>query len=476
MALHSVLELSYHKDQFDKNNIRVDEQEMQYRYYSGDAHNIKLLLTEVLGITYAQENIEEMQLQWINITEKIINQMSVVYLEPAMRKIVVNEDESEDLTKYYHTIIPMDINSSDKQAHRLAKLHNTSLPHVLYDEKKKRFKYKTIPSYLYNVKSEGGDLTEVSYDKYFDNEFFTVVWTEDEHYRVDAFDNRSALPGRDKEDNPFKIIPFPKLRLKNSVDFWGEGQNDLINVNEQVNLLLTKLVNSDVIMGTEGTMFTVNLGLDKKGEVEEGIRKIRTGRKHPISVEGAKVEDVQPSMSHVTTDPHIQDVQLMIDWYIRMIANFKGLNPNAVLSQVKDTSDFQKLMDAVEQMEIRMDDIEPCRMFEQERFEITKVMNNTLVGTAEGKGLKEIPEDAKLIVDFGDIEVQMTPKDKREDLDWKLKKNLTNLVQILREENPDLTKEQAEEIIANNRTANGALGTVPNRFELLTQPQTNEEL
>jgi hypothetical protein len=154
----NILTMAYHKDMAEKNDIRVEEQKKQYIYYSGDAFNIKKYLVDALNISYSATNIEEMQLQWVNITEKIINQMAVVYLQPAVRTIMLNGEASEDLTDYYNEIMPKNINTQDKDAHRLAKLHNVSLPFVTFDEDTGRFDYKTQPSYLYNIKHEYGKL------------------------------------------------------------------------------------------------------------------------------------------------------------------------------------------------------------------------------------------------------------------------------------------------------------------------------
>ena len=463
MALITPLKLAQHKDRHDKEEIRKDEQEKQYRYYSGDFYNIKRLLVAALEITYSSEDVEEMQLELINITEKIINQMCVVYLEPAQRTIVVGGEISDELTDYYNSILPMDVNTADKFAHRIAKLHNTSLTHITFENGK--FKYTILPSYLYDIKQDAKKLLEVSYEKMYDDEWYKVFWTDTKHYRMDAFMNKAQpVPGGDGT-NPFKVMPFPVLRMKNCVDFWGEGQNDLINVNEQTNVLLTKLVNSDVIMGTEGTVLGINLELNKAGTEESGEKKVRTGRRHPITVNNVGTEMVQPSLNHVTSDPHIVDTQRMIDWYIRMISVFKGLNPNAVFGQIKDTSDFQKIMDASEQVEIRKDDVDPCRVYEQERFEITKTMNNTLLDTEEG--LQEIPEDAELRVNFAEVEVQKTPQDLRDDRDWRLEKNLTTLIQILKDDDPDLTDDEAEQILEKNKESNSALVGKTSRFESL---------
>lgn len=463
------LELIQHKDKMDKENIRKDEQEWQYRYYSGDFYNTKKLLVSTLETTYDSADVVEMQLQVVNITEKIINQMCVVYSDPAQRQILINGDVNDELTKYYNSILPLDMNTSDKDAHRLAKLHNTVLTHVTFENGK--FKYTTLPSYLYGVDQDAKKLLEVSYEKMYGDDWYKVYWTDTRHYRRDSYGNEGAVPDGDGT-NPFGVIPFPVFRLKNCVDFWGEGQNDLANVNEQTNVLLTKLINSDVIMGTEGTLLAINLDLGKQGEEEDGEKKVRTGRRHPVSVNNVKSDDQQPSLQHVTGDPHIVETERAIDWYIRLIANFKGLNPNVILGQVKDTSDYQKIMDAVEQMEIRKGDIESCRVYEEDRFQITKTMNNVLAPTEEG--LQEIPEEAKLLVDFAEIEIHKTSQEIRDDRDWALEKNLTTLVEIMIEDNPDLTIAEAERRIENNKKSNSTLTGKTSRFELLTNP--NEEV
>ncbi len=474
MPLINALNLTYHKDKKDKNDIRVNQQEKQWFYYIGDSTEVKQYLTTALAITYDTEDIAEMQLQWINLVEKVITQLAVVYRQPAIREIRVKDVANEELTKYYLSIMPLDLNNSDKMAHRLAKLHNTSITHVIYNEKRKRFQFRVLPSYLYDIEHDLELLTQISYKKFFKDSGeeleYTVVWTDDELYRVDAFSNRSALPNKKDELNPWGVLPFPVLPLKEDVTFWGEGQNDLVNVNEQVNFLLTKVFNSDIILGTEGTTVATNLGLTFKGEEDAGIKKVRTGRKHPLVAENVRTDMHPPNLTHVTTDPHIIEIRDFIDWYIKIEATLKGLPASKVLSETKDTSDYQKLMDMVDEMEIRADDIEPCRVYEKERFDVVRTINNKLIGTTEGKGLKEIPEDAELIVDFIDIEIQMTPEDKRKQREFESKHGLSTPVDWLMEDNKELKREEAEKEIQENKTN---LLSGQSRFANLVQTEGN---
>ena len=112
--------------------------------------------------------------------------------------------------------------------------------------------------------------------------------------------------------------------------------------------------------------------------------------------------------------------------------------------------------------------IQSLRVFEHDRFEVTKKMNNVLVDTED---LQMIPEEAELMVDFAEIVVQKTPQETMDERDWQLEKNLTSLVEILKEINPDLDDSQAEKMIQNNKTSNSTLAGKASRFELLTKPE-----
>ena len=107
--------LAFHKDMHDKRKIRIDEQKKQYVYYSGNSFEIKKYLDVALRLSYRDSDVDEMQLQWINLTKKIINQMAIVYRDPAMRHIAFIEkniktekskdDEGKEVIKMYNDML-----------------------------------------------------------------------------------------------------------------------------------------------------------------------------------------------------------------------------------------------------------------------------------------------------------------------------------------------------------------------------------
>lgn len=462
----NVLQLPYAKDKYDKGELRKKEQEKLFWYYSGDKHNILRCLDQTLSITYdLADDVTEMQKQWVNITERIIDQLAVVYRDPAKRTLIKNSKVDKEKTELYNSVLPSDLNTEDKYAHRLAKLQNTIFTQVIPDKRTKKIKYKTMPSHLIDVVyDDEGNLIEFSYQKYFrvnnQDQWYKVVWTNEENFAYDGYGNPVNIPGRKDKTNPFGVIPFAKLQMKKCIDDWGEGASDVVNVNEQLNFLLTKLVNSDIVLGTEGTLLGINLQLDTKGKDDSGLKKIKVGRRHPIIVntKGQLTQgEAQPSLQHVSFDPHIAETMDFIDWYIKYIASLKGLNPSAILSLVKDTSDYQKLMDAVDQLEIRRDDIEPLRTYEKERFEITRKVVNAYT-KIEGFEFQEIPEDLELQVDFADVKIQETSTDKWLRREKEFNNNMSSPVDWMIEENPDLKPEDAKKKLEENRTINTTIG------------------
>ena len=461
------LTLAYKGWLYEQNKLRVAEQEKQHAYYSGNQDKILAYLDNALSLNYPSDHIAEMQKYYLPLSKKIINQMAVVYKEPAKRSF-----GDDKMTEEYNLILPDNVNTIDKRAHRFAKLSNVSLTFVGIDKEEKKIKYWVEPSYKYIVEvDEDGKLARVTYPKYYKNdngedELYTVVWTDKDHYLLDEFGNDKAVKGNEKKINPYGIIPFADLVIDQGEGYWGEGQNDIINVNEKINVLLTKLISNDLILGTEGTDIAINLELNKKGSEENGIRKIRRGRKYPLTVENVRSDGglITPSLTNVAGDLHVKEIMDFIETEVNHISTLKGLRAGDILSAVKDTSDYQKIMDSLTQMEMRRDDYDPCRSYEKKRFKITKTVWNA---HAQELGVKEFDnKDLPLRVDFAEIEVHKTIQDEQLEKEFELKYNLSTPMDWLMKTNPDLTKEEAENLIKENAAFNSQFNQVKPKSKL----------
>jgi hypothetical protein len=214
-------------------------------------------------------------------------------------------------------------------------------------------------------------------------------------------------------------------------------------------------MNEHILMGV-GTVVATNMKLATKTATGWTKPHVPIGRKHPIVVENVSTEEVPPSLDYVSSDPQYTELRETVDWYIKMFAMSKGLNPNSFLAEVQATSGFSKVMDAFEQMELRKDDIEPSRIFEDERFEITRIVNNYHCGTTDKQDykLQLIGDDVYLKVDFAEVETYLTPEEQNKQDENDLKLNLISVYDIARRKNPDLSDNEIDVTLTKNKGIN----------------------
>lgn len=460
---------------YSNDETRKKMHEKFYHYYKGNDKQVKSHLLNALQITYSADRISQMQLNYINFTQKLINQLCVVYKKPATRKLAKLDPTGkyivdEKATEYLKKISPIDQNTQDKTAQRFARLFGSSFTQVLFD--KGTIKFRVHPNQQLTIRCDEENVEKINllmYDREYNNEgkpeVITVVWTDDNNYKLDQNGNKVAIDkeSNPKDVNPFGVIPFAKFILNHGEDIWGNGQGDVINVNEQINFLLTKLINDDVVLGTAGTVLAVNLGLTTKGTVdgdEPNVREVKIGVKNPITVENARGgEMLPPSLAHISFSPQIEAVKQTIDWYIKTIALTKGLNPNSFLADVQATSGYSKIIDSMEQLEVREDDLEVCRIFEKERFDIVRKVNNYYAGTKEASRykLQAIDEDLELLIDFAEIEIPKTEAEIWDDRKNRIAFNMASPKDFIIEENPDEDEESAQKIIDDNKVINESM-------------------
>lgn len=459
-----------HNSYTDKDELnRRERQRKQFFYYAGHENEVISYLENALCESFGDSFIERYQPNYINFLELIINSLAIVYKEPASRKIVLpgEDDESKkvtDLNEYYKRIQPLNANTLDKKAHRFAKLFDNSWTQVVFDKTIGRFRYEVEQNNKLTVLPDDNNplkASAIAYTKKFEGKEYTVIWTPEEHLKMDSNKNRFAIGDNGGMVNPYQMITFNNLLLSSTNEgIWGNGQEDLVNASEQVNVLLTFYVNRSIFQGTQGTLFSYNLNIEGKGKKDAPV-ELRQGYAHPVHVKGVKRDEMPPDMKYVSFEPYLDQIRESVDWMIKTSASLKGLNPNDILSQIKDTSDYQKMMDAVGKMEVRRDDVEPCRVYEKERFETLKTINNVEARGAQGKefNLMEIPEDAELHIDFVEPEVIKTPEDEQKENEFNYKHNLSTPALTLMEKNPDRYKtiEDAESQILKNKEFNRTL-------------------
>jgi len=416
---------------------RINQAQKLYDYYNGDSEQIVYHLGKALGKTFSAEDIAEFQMLYLPLVRRVIDKLCIVY-KSGVRRFLDNDKSTEKLNLLYHN---SDITRKQRQWYRYGRLFHTVLVQPVvrningvdvlnYDihtpnkvTVKERDDNYLLPSELvYQVSARDSRGEPVLH---------SVYWSDSEHYVLDENNNKIRDEGNLDSINPYRRLPFAVLRMRETEDFWGQGETVLANVEEKIDVLLVQLMDLIIMQGHGQPVFS-NAKLD--GD-------IKTGPRHPIQL-WPYSPDSQASFSFVSPDAKMADIQSAIDWLIEKTSVMYGLSKTAEQGQV--ASGFAKMLDNWDLMEIRDEDVEILKGFESDLFDVTK----SVVNYEKPNGIR-LPEE-KFNVEFEQYHYPVEPA-----IEIQLKKTnmefgLWTPIDDIMEKDKTLTFEQAREIWRKN--------------------------
>jgi len=194
------------------------------------------------------------------------------------------------------------------------------------------------------------------------------------------------------DKNPYKVLPFVPVRLRVTESYFGEGDSELIDINEKINVLLVNGFHN-AIMQSHGQAFGINLG---KGA------NLATGPDVMIEVNGAQAGEVVPSLEYLSPKPATAEVMAMIDWLIKTACVQRGLPAFSASTETKAESGAAKAIDTQELNEMREDDIEHLRQIEKQLYKVTCAVWNY-------HNTEQLDPEAPFKVDYEDNEPPISP-------------------------------------------------------------------
>jgi hypothetical protein len=234
-----------------------------------------------------------------------------------------------------------------------------------------------------------------------------------------------------QEVNPYGIIPFVFTHREDQIDsFFVEGASDIINCNEQVNIALTEMnlgmrfnmFGQPWVAGLNADQTLVRTGSDTILDMgEDGVYNITSPQGNIMEA----IENIKFQMELVALNNHL---------FIQF-AESGGEVPSGISLMIKD----------LDRKEDYFDDIALWRMYEKEWYDVERVI-------AEYNGIS-LPEEFG--IDFQEVEYPKTIQDQIMKDQFDLQNNLTTHAKIMIRDNKDLTIEQAQSIIDDNKSVNG---------------------
>jgi len=356
-----------------------------------------------------------------NFVNRFINKFSRIYTIGATRSA---GDRYNALT--------VTKNARMKHIERMTRLLGTIATHIVW--KGDRFEYR--PIYYFNpiFGDDPFDPVAVTYpvmgfteDASITNPERFMYWDSEIWSLRDG--NSNVL---DEKEHGYGKLPFVFTHREAQTDgFFVEGANSLINANEHINILLTEL-----LLGERYQMFGQPV---LKGATLPN--KMRVGSDTTLEIpEDADYSVVSPAgdvlnaieVAKFLIELEAQNNHLWVSW-----SEQGGEVPSGISLMIKD----------LERTEDYEDELDVWKIHEQDMYSAEKA-----IAKAHGISLPD-----SLGLDFNEPEY---PKTVQDQILWdkhRLELNLTNEVDLLVEYNKDLTKEEADAKIKENKSRNKKL-------------------
>ena len=417
----------------DQSRKRREEVRKFLDYYSGS------LTEQYIEDYFKSDAFQEIPHYNTNIVKKFINRMSKIYTIGAKRNV----------NKKYEVLTEVK-NARMKQMERMTRLLGTVATYVMYNEEKEQFDYRPIyyfepyfgdnvyqpESIVYPMMHGHADLSDTEELQY-------AYWDSEICVKFD--ENGNVL--KEVKHN-LGVLPFVFTHREEQLDsFFVEGASDLVSANEHVNITMTEMQ-----LGLRFQMF----GQPVISGLISDNNQVRAGSDEILTLpEGSSYNIVAPQ-------GNVQAVIENIKWQIELVALNNHLFVTFAQSGGEVPSGISLMIKDLERHEDFIDDIELYRQYEHSFYQIEHAISEI-----NSLGL---PEPKRFKVDFSEVEYPMTTQDKIMLNEYKLKHNLITEAQILADENKDISVEEAEKIIEENKEKNGARQVQP-----VVEPEVEEE-
>ena len=267
----------------------------------------------------------------------------------------------------------------------------------------------------------------------FDEEW--AVWSPDFHFLVDGNGGelRSSLQPESYPHNPFGILPVAFAHAEEIVDdFWTAGMGDVVHANQMIDIALTEL-NFVTRYQAFGQLYVT--GTTLTGDA------IKTGYNRLMTVEGQDT-----AVGVLNFNAPIKDIIETIRFQMELVSQNNNISMKWSV-EGNPASGFSLLVQNIDLMEAREDDLDQWQMFEKDLYEIETVI-------ADKSGLAKLPELKS--VNFVEPSFPINAGEQRDKDEWDLGKGLVSIVELFKRGNPDsgLTDDKIKQMLIDNATLN----------------------
>ena len=389
-------------------------------YYKGDTY-------DYTKDYFSRSTMKKVVAGNINITKRIIDRVSLVYMQPPIRTYT-----NEEVVDYF-----IDKDLKLQRLERITNLLDAVLLKPCWRTKEDGtgcIEYDIITDYEPMFDEDPLKPTAIVYPismkaTVFDDtpEQF-AYWDSENHFIFDR--NGKTYTQEDNPDmiNPYGRLPFIECFREGKPEFSyldTNASNDLISTNLAINVAETNK-NANVMFQSFGYLY-VNGNIDHD-EMVVGQDKINF-----LGVDGT-MNIVSPPNAIPALDASIQSSYKMLSQNYHL--------PTTFVEGTTASSGVALKMRNIELTDDRKSDIIRWRDIEFKLFDLERLM----IAVEEGKDSGDL-----LDVDFSESVDVLSDEEQRAKWDWELSKGLIDLADILMQKNPDLTRDEAEDYLFDRR-------------------------
>lgn len=393
-------------------------------YYNGDNYN------KYIKDRFKSTAFQEIPVMGLNITKRFIDRMSRIYTLGASRTVPSSQDLYDSLT------IKKSIRM--KHAEKMTNLLGTTALQVVWDENGGNPRFDYIPRYAFDVILDDMNPLKPIAIKYpvmlktddasSDNNVLQYAYWDDSGYII-YDENGKELQA---ETHDYGVLPFTFLHRDNQqLGFYVPGAVDIVSANEMLNILYTEMN-----LGMRFQMFGqyVVTGMYSDETIQ------RAGSDEIMIVpEGANVQILSPN---IKTDQAINLAKSMLE--------ITASNNHLSISFVDPQKDRPQSGEALKIRDLERKDkyVDNKAIWEDSEMDIYNL--ERIIAQNNNRSLPD-----SMGVDFNEPENVMGINDQIQWNNHLLETNLTTQAKLLQNQNKDLTIEQAQEIVNQNKETNG---------------------
>ena len=415
--------------------INQEHREMLGDFYAGRQYKEEYLRN--FGLSRAK-----IPLTYVNLTRKIINKISLVYKNAPDRRITGEENDP-----YISWLEEQeDFNPAMKRAERKKNLYHNILFRPMWYNGRWNFWIETewipyfregdpLKPFAYSIPVKR-DVTMTDRGKIEEKQWY-MFWSDEYYYWHDEDGEKKYDPQFPDGRNPFGMLPFIELRKEDpDEEYWPEGSIDLVAANMAINVALNNL-NYTVRFQSFNQPYVTGADRDM-------AQTIRFGQDEMVAL-----SDPQMQLGLLQYSPQIDAAINAIKANIDIIGQAYNVSIKWSLDG-SAPSGFSLIVQNIDLMEAREDDVEYAKMYEKRIYDIIQRQDEVL---KLGAKLPKREKGTKLYIDFHEINFPIMQSEEIQRLEFEFRNNISTPVDVIQSKE-GLTQEEAEERFKRNKELN----------------------